>query len=130
MQQQQQRKAALIASAGAAWAGQIAATTLKLVATLLAAGGATAAAIASLLGDLARAADIALTEATRASSAGASSAYADAGVLYVRWVTEPGACEECEANEAAGRWPLGVPFPSGAIEPPQHPRCRCATVPA
>jgi hypothetical protein len=49
----------------------------------------------------------------------------------VEWVTaEDGrVCEFCDANEAAGPQFPGQTFPSGATQPPQHPRCRCAILP-
>jgi hypothetical protein len=137
-----QQIAGYLANFGAAWAGQIAATTLSLLASVLAAGGTVAAATlassaAAVLTDPQRASSIALTEVTRASSEAAAAFYRARGINRVRWLTEPGACAECKANEIAsspakspGGWPAGVPFPSGATAPPQHPNCRCALVPA
>ena len=43
-----------------------------------------------------------------------------------RWITEPGACDECETNAGAGWIPADEDFPSGDEEPPNvHPNCRC-----
>jgi hypothetical protein len=74
---------------------------------------------------------IAQTEITRAISAAAVSVYKYGPTSEVIWVIEDdNACEECKANAEAGPRFYGNPFPSGAIEPPQHPRCRCALIPA
>lgn len=117
---------------GAAWARQIAATTLKIMAGVLAAAGAaiTVAALMSAMQDAGRWRDVAQTEVTRGMSEAAAALYRAGGATHIRWVTEPGACELCLANEHAGSWPLGVPFPSGALWPPQHPNCRCFPAPA
>ena len=58
--------------------------------------------------------------------------YQSQQVEYGRWVTDPEAgnvCPICDANEAAGRRPIGDPYPSGDDTPPVHPRCNCAVVP-
>jgi Phage Mu protein F like protein len=117
-----------------AWVSQIASTTASRIAVAIAAGGTSAdleAAIASVLADKPHAALIAQTEIIRAMSAGALAAYAQAGVRKVRWVTEPpDPCPLCVLNEKSGPQFPGVPFPSGATAPPQHPQCRCALIPA
>jgi uncharacterized protein with gpF-like domain len=100
------------------------------------AAGMTAALLAgqllASLGDLERAIRIAITEITRLMAMAALAVYQAAGHKHIRWVTEHDSrvCPACDANEAAGVWPLGVPFPSSASFPPQHPGCRCAIVPA
>lgn len=118
------------------WVAQIVSTTIKLLAAILAAAaGLTVAVLVArllkVLADLERAAKIAITEITRLMAMAALSVYQHAGHTRVRWVTEHDSrvCPACAANEAAGDWPLGVPFPSGAPWPPQHPGCRCALVP-
>lgn len=114
------------------WANQIISTLLGKIAAILVAGGTgIAAAIAVILASTASAAMIAQTEITRAMAAGAAEVYRLAGIQMVEWVTAEDAhvCEFCDANEAAGPQFLGQTFPSGAIAPPQHPRCRCALVP-
>ena len=90
-----------------------------------------AAAIAIVLTSTISAAMIVQTEITRAMAAGAAEVYRLAGIQMVEWVTAKDAdvCEFCDANEAAGPHFLGQTFPSGAIAPPQHPRCRCALIP-
>ena len=90
------------------------------------------AAILALLASEIAAIRIVQTEVTRGQAAGAAAIYRDAGVQRVEWVTAEDArvCDFCDANEAAGPVFLGQAFPSGAIQPPQHPRCRCALVPA
>lgn len=47
-----------------------------------------------------------------------------------QWVTagDDLVSDECEMNDGAIR-EIGDQFPSGATEPPQHPRCRCDVVP-
>lgn len=72
-----------------------------------------------------------MTEVTRAMQEAAMAHYRRTGIHVVSWITENDdrVCPACMANEEAGPHPLGVPFPSGAIAPPDHPRCRCALVP-
>ena len=113
------------------WVAQVIGTILKGLAALLVAGG-TAAAIAALLANVNSADMVVQTEVTRAMGAGAIEVYRLAGVRMVTWHTaeDNRVCPMCDANEAAGPRILGQPFPSGAIQPPQHPRCRCALLPA
>jgi SPP1 gp7 family putative phage head morphogenesis protein len=112
------------------WVRQIVTTILKGIAALLVAGG-TAAAIAALLVNVNSADMVAQTEVTRAMAAGAAEIYRLAGVQLVEWVTaeDDHVCPLCDANEAAGPQFPGQAFPSGAFQPPQHPRCRCALLP-
>ena len=116
----------------------IAATELDRLARILAIGtvrGASAAdlarVISEFLSDQSRAEMIVATELARAANAAAVAAYRQAGIEQVIWVTAEDArvCALCDANEAAGPWPLGEAFPSGDVMPPAHPRCRCAIVP-
>lgn len=72
---------------------------------------------------------VALTELTRASAEAARTAYTAAGVTKWRWVTEPGACPICEANEAADPRVIGETWPDGSDAPPAHPHCRCSVLP-
>ncbi|MEV7034627.1 phage portal protein [Streptomyces sp. NPDC093272] len=72
---------------------------------------------------------MALTELTRASSEAARAAYTDEGVTHWWWVTEPGACPVCLANEAAGSRVIGDRWPDGSEAPPAHPHCRCSPLP-
>lgn len=72
----------------------------------------------------------ALTELTRASAEASRQAYTAAGVTEWRWVTEPGACPTCLANEAAGPRVIGEAWPDGSDAPPAHPNCRCSPLPA
>jgi hypothetical protein len=121
---------ALLHQLGSTWIAQIVTTTVKILAKVLAAGKATIEALREALSNAERSASIALTEVTRAMAEAARRVYAAAGVTRVRWVTEDDPCPDCAANAAAGPWPLGVPFPSGAMVPPDHVHCRCAIVPA
>ena len=53
------------------------------------------------------------------------------GVTGKEWVTvgDERVSPECLDNEAQGVIPFNDAFPSGAMTPPQHPGCRCATAP-
>lgn len=53
------------------------------------------------------------------------------GVSNHKWISsrDEAVCEYCAANEQAGIVRLGDLFPSGAVAPPQHQRCRCIDVP-
>ena len=86
----------------------------------------------SALDNPARAGLVAQTEIARAQSAASMALYRETGTDRVEWSTAMDAkvCPLCDANEAAGSWPTGEAFPSGAVMPPQHPRCRCALLPA
>lgn len=91
-----------------------------------------AAALLLAAGDEGDAELIAWTEFSRAHIAAAVQAYLDNGIAYARWQTVHDArvCRPCRANEAAGPTPVGQPYPSGVPWPPDHPRCRCALLPA
>lgn len=126
----------LLAGQSAAWAAQIAATTVNRIAGILALAAGLALAelvarIEGVLADAQRAAQIAITEITRLMALAAQWIYQMAGITLVEWVTEHDSrvCPACEANQAQGPHPLGVPFSSGAPWPPGHPGCRCALVP-
>lgn len=92
-----------------------------------------ARALAEALRDVLRDADwsrmTALTELVRASSVAAREAYEAAGITTWRWVTEPGACPTCLANETAPARTIGEAWPDGSDQPPAHPRCRCGCIP-
>lgn len=125
----------LLNQLGYEWTQQIARTLVEGIARILSEGGSQAeieAKLQAFLNNPDNAKRIVQTELTRAINAAAMAFYRAKRVRYVRWVTEHDArvCASCDANEAAGPWPLGHPFPSGAIAPPQHPRCRCALMPA
>lgn len=125
----------LLRQFGFEWLQQIAATVINGLARILGAGG-TAASLTQQVRDFLDSIDnakrIVQSELTRAINAAASAFYRFTGVQMVRWVTAHDArvCASCDANEASGAHSLGSPFPSGAVFPPQHPRCRCALMPA
>jgi hypothetical protein len=85
-----------------------------------------------------RAALIANTEIANAHNAGAligAQEGEDAfGVtLKKRWLTagpehDVEACSDCQDNEDEGQLDTDEEFPSGDINPPAHPRCRCVLV--
>jgi SPP1 gp7 family putative phage head morphogenesis protein len=129
-----QALADLLSRYSAEWTNSIAASWLDRIAAVLAAGGTAAQLELALKATLASKDDaerIAITELIRAMAAAAYEVYRQAGIERVIWVTAEDAsvCAECEANASAGPHWLGDPFPSGAISPPEHPRCRCALLP-
>lgn len=118
---------------GPKWAGEIAATRIERIAAVLRSGDEDqiANAIREVLNNAGDGELIAQTEITRAINLGAAAAYRAAGIPEVEWLAGgPDPCPTCLTNQAAGPRPLGQPFPSGATAPPEHPRCRCALVPA
>lgn len=127
-----------LAVLAAGWALEVLRTRLLLITGALAALGvgvtlaAAEHAIRQVLTDPKHNNLIAITELTRGVSAGAIDVYRAAGVTEVRWLTaeDDRVCPLCARNEQAGPRPIGVPFPSGASAPPQHPSCRCALIPA
>lgn len=116
------------------WVDGIVNTYLNLLSAVLAKGGDHAdlvKALKAVLSDKDHATTIAQTEIARGKNSGAYWAYRQTGTTYVRWIyTSHDPCQECIDNNAAGRWPLGQPFPSGAIMPPDHPHCQCHLEPA
>lgn len=56
-----------------------------------------------------------------------TAAFKKAGVEYVNWVTEPGACARCTDLKESGPYPIDK-APALVID--SHPNCRCAKVPA
>ena len=112
------------------------AAALAAVLAAAAGGGLTVAVLAAGLSDAladpehARAA--ALDRILAASGHAARTVYSGRGISMGRWQTEDDGkvCPACSANEAAGPQPLGAAYPSGAAQPPGHPRCRCALFPA
>lgn len=121
------------------WASSIAAGRLTALAKALADGGRAgdttaqfAARIHQALGGEAWSRMVALTEITRASTAGARSVYQQAGATEFWWATENDrmVCPACLKNEAFGPVPLDGTWPDGSIGPPAHPDCRCWTYPS
>jgi 8-oxo-dGTP pyrophosphatase MutT (NUDIX family) len=119
-------------------AGQIAHGYLIAVARALvdaAASGATAAtagaAVKTALTDAGHAAASALAQLTAVIGQAAMAVYQAHQIRYGRWITEDDGkvCALCLGNEAAGRVPMGDPYPSGDVCEPAHPGCRCAVVP-
>lgn len=79
---------------------------------------------------------IARTEIAEATESASYDVMAAHGVSGRRWVTaddervdNDGISGPCIDNEEAGVVPIADPFPSGAMWPPQHPLCRCTTIP-
>jgi len=116
------------------WLDEITGTRMDRLAAVLAKGGTAdelANAIADVLADDSSARTIAQTELSRADNAARFAAYQAAQIPLVRWVTtSANPCQACIDNQAAGPWPLGHPFPSGVIMPPDHPHCQCHLDPA
>lgn len=122
-------------SEGRRWVNQIIHNRLEDLADLFAEAidaDELAEEVRALLSSETRAELIAVTEVTRAMQYAAMQHYRRTGIHLVLWLTEEDArvCPACRSNEAAAAHPLGVPFPSGAVAPPDHPRCRCALIPA
>lgn len=79
------------------------------------------------MSDPARALTIAVTEQNRAVSAATVQRYTDAGLERMEWhVSDP--CPTC-AIDAGQTVRIGEPFPSGHMQPPAHPHCRCVLLP-
>lgn len=117
------------------WADQIVSTRMRKLAGLLAQGldaKQLEAAISELLADPVQSELIARTEVARAFNFGVAAAYRAAGIHLVEWLTanDGQVCPVCMSNQDAGPHPYGTPFPSGALQPPEHPRCRCVLIPA
>lgn len=116
--------ATAVGQLSAAWLNQIARTTVSLIAKALIAG----VALSKFLNDKSRARTIAITEFRRARTQAEMDAMNAAGVTRIRWrTTSSDPCQHCLDNQAASKdgWPLGVPFPSGAMCSPDHPNCEC-----
>jgi len=74
-----------------------------------------------------RALTIAITETNRVASYAAMQTYKEYGLEQHEWqAVSP--CDKCARNEGAVV-DIGSPFPTGVIQPPQHPHCRCALLP-
>jgi hypothetical protein len=75
----------------------------------------------------ARALSIAITEQNRAISQATVNRYKEAGLQQHQWlVFQPCAICATNANQIVN---IGTPFPSGDLQPPAHPHCRCALAP-
>lgn len=72
---------------------------------------------------------IAVTEVSRGFNTGIIAMNRQNGITKFRWrTTSPDPCEPCIANTADEPRFYGTPYSSGAIDPPQHPRCECELV--
>lgn len=90
--------------------------------------------LSEYLDDEAGALLVAVTEVSRGGNLAALARYDTrrlAGITHVEWAVDPERpCPVCVENADAGPVPIGTPFPSGLLNPPQHPRCRCAVWPS
>lgn len=112
------------------WVDEITGTYMNLLAVALATGESPDD-VKDVLADGDHAGLIALTEVNRGENTGAFEVYQAAQTPLVIWVTTSAdPCQECLDNQAAGPWPLGKPFPSGVVMPPDHPHCQCHLEPA
>jgi len=70
---------------------------------------------------------ISQTEARVATSHARQTEAKAMGAKYKLWMTvgDDRVSEECRANQAQGPIPLADAFPSGHMNPPCHPNCRC-----
>jgi hypothetical protein len=74
-----------------------------------------------------RALTIAITETCRVRSLASMETYKEFGLEQHEWLPiNP--CDICALNDGAVV-NIGSPFPSGVIQPPQHPNCKCAVMP-
>ena len=71
---------------------------------------------------------IATTEMNYAMSQGTFDRGAAMGATKKEWITagDDRVSEICQGNGGAGTIPMERAFPSGDMQPPGHPRCRCA----
>ena len=86
-----------------------------------------AALVDAIINDLDRAMLITETELSRALTAARREAYTFNNVTMVRWLHQPGACDNCMMNVAVSPLPLRSSWPSGDV--PVHPNCRCVEAP-
>lgn len=121
-----------------AWIKEISDTLMRDLAKILARGleqglsyDEIARELTDLLEDAEHARMIAVTETSRAVSHATLNRYKAASVRQVAWSTslDDRVCPICGANEADSPAPTGTPFPSGDLQPPAHPYCRCALLP-
>lgn len=105
-------------------------TTLDRLAALLAEGVESGASVDTISDDIeafvgssVRADMIAITEVARAMTVATLDTYQANGLTQWNWLTTPGACPECAAEESAN------PHPLSDAGPPAHPRCRCVAAP-
>lgn len=77
-----------------------------------------------------RAERIARTEVVAAANAGSIEAYKQAGLERHEWlaIIDNATADECIACDGKTE-KIGDTFPSGETQPPNHPNCRCTTVP-
>ena len=70
---------------------------------------------------------IARTEGMNAQSAARRAEGEERGYKFKVWATsqDDKVSDVCAANEAAGVIPIDEPFPSGDMQNPAHPSCRC-----
>ena len=68
---------------------------------------------------------IARTEVGNAQESGRRIGATSVGMKAKKWVKDPDPCPVCIANADQLWIPIDQPFQSGAMNPLQHPRCRC-----
>ena len=128
---------AWLATVGRNWAETISGTgmkaLLKAIRRALRAGDVKKiiAQMRKILNVAERAPMIAQTEVDRAFNAGELAAMKAAGVAWKVWVTrnDSRVCPVCMGNQRQGPVAITAAFASGALRPPQHPRCRCHIAP-
>jgi SPP1 gp7 family putative phage head morphogenesis protein len=78
-----------------------------------------------------RAEMIARTESSNAYGRASLEYYREAGIKYKRWQTmeDDRVSDICWANQNAGTISMDALFPSGNLNEPSHPNCRCSMVP-
>ena len=70
---------------------------------------------------------IAQDQTRKATEEGAAVLAKEQGKKFKTWITvgDDRVSDECQTNEADGWIPVDDTFDAGAMQPPQHPRCRC-----
>jgi hypothetical protein len=91
-----------------------------------------AKAIMDILGSLASALLVTITETTWAQNWAAYAIYKAAGVRYKHWKSRRDGltCKRCLHNDNLGPVPIDYLYPGGVLFPPIHPRERCVITPA
>ena len=70
------------------------------------------------------------TESSRVQSQVANDSYKDRGIEEYEWLAEPGACEICSTLNGKRFKVNGAEYGNDEHPlPPEHPNCRCATIP-
>jgi 8-oxo-dGTP pyrophosphatase MutT (NUDIX family) len=127
----------LVTEHGSDVAAQISAGYLNALARVLAAadGDTDPGDLGDLLGDAIGDGDLSVTLVGTViciyTGQAAQDYYCGAGAVTMgQWLCQANSCPVCLSNEEAGQVRIGEAYPSGDSQPPAHPNCGCAVVPA